>query len=145
MALGVVLLCIGALSFAWILTATAHTTVSVDNWVTRYRDVTKYREVNHAYSTLDTLNDEHFDIQKVLGMFAVNESIGSFNATNGYWIELDISATSDDPYERKIILEITSAHHGVIFDVTANKFTQTVNLDYDDDYNITIVKHNPFS
>lgn len=128
-ALGVVLLCIGVLSFAW---------------VARYRGVTKYREVNHPYSSLDTLNDEHFDIQIVLGMFAFDKFIGSFNATNGYWIELDISAYSDDPYERPVTLEITSAHHGVIFAVKSNKFTQTVSLDYDDNYNITIFKDAPF-
>ena len=128
-ALGVVLLCIGALGFAW---------------VTRYR-TTRYREVNHPYSTLDTLNDEHFDFRIVFGMFAFHhESIGSFNATNGYWIELDISVTSDDPYKREARLEITSAHHGVIFDVTANKFTQTIGLDYDDDYNIMVEKRAPF-
>ena len=129
-ALGIVLLCIGALSFAWILTA----------------DVTKYREVNHPYSTLgDTLHDEHFNFRIVFGMFAFHhESIGSFNATNGYWIELNISVYSDDPYKREARLEISSAHHGVIFDVTANKFTQTIGLDYDDDYNIMVEKRAPF-
>jgi len=143
-ALSVVLLCIGLLSFAWILTAKTHTTVIVDNWVTRNRDVTKYREVNYPYSTSNTLNDKHFVVRKVLGMFAVNESVCSFNASYGYWIELDISVSSDDLYERRITLELTSDNHGVIFNVTANKFNQTVNLDHNDDYNITITKRSPF-
>jgi len=143
---GVVLLCIGLVSFVWILTATEHTTVNLDNWVTEYRDVTnyrevtKYREVNHPYSTLETLKDAHFNVQNVLGMFAVNQSVGSFNGTNGGWMEIDISTTVDSPYT----LKIASTDHGLIFNVTASKFNQTATLDYGDSYNITVVKRAPW-
>lgn len=148
--LGVALLCIGLVSFVWILTATTKETFSVDNWVPRYRDVTKYREitkyreVNHPYSTLNTSNAAHFAVYHVFGMFASNAYVGSFNAATGDWIELDISVTSDDAYQRKVLIEIASTHHGVVFNVTANRVTQTVNLDYDDSYNITIGKRSPF-
>lgn len=113
-AFGVALLCIGLVSFVWVLTATTKETFSVDNWVTRYRDVTrcrevtKYREVNHPYSTLETLKDAHFNVQNVLGMFAVNQSVGSFNGTNGGWMEIDISTTVDSPYVYEITLKIAS-------------------------------------
>ena len=69
------------------------------------------------------------------------ELLCSFNAASGYWVELNISSTGDNPYEAD--LEITSAHNGLIFNTTADSIIQTVFLNYDDAYNITVDKH-PF-
>ena len=93
-------------------------------------------------NSLVTVNDEHFIIQEVLGGFS-NFFVGSFNATNGYWIELNLSSTStsNDPF--LVYLDILSANQGVIFSAKGTKFSQTVYLDYEDVYNITIAK-SPF-
>jgi len=94
-----------------------------------------------------TIQDEHFIVQKVLYVFHGYELLCSFNAKRGYWVELNISSTGDYPYE--VILDITSANHGLIFNARAyggvevSNFTQIVNLNYDDSYNITVAKH-PF-
>jgi parallel beta-helix repeat protein len=94
-----------------------------------------------------TIQDEHFIVQKVLYVFHGYELLCSFNAKSGYWVELNILSTGDYPYE--VILGITSANHGLIFNARAygsvevSNFTQIVNLNYDDSYNITVAKH-PF-
>ena len=94
-----------------------------------------------------TIQDEHFIVQKVLYVFHGYELLCSFNAKSGYWVELNILSTGDYPYE--VILEITSLNHGLIFNARAygsvevSNFTQIVNLNYDDSYNITVAKH-PF-
>jgi len=94
-----------------------------------------------------TIQDEHFIVQKVLYVFHGYELLCSFNAKRGYWVELNISSTGDYSYE--VILDITSANHGLIFNARAyggvevSNFTQIVNLNYDDSYNITVAKH-PF-
>jgi hypothetical protein len=85
------------------------------------------------------IHDEHFVVQKVLGGFAGTVCVGSFNASNGYWVELNIASFSNDPYE--VIVKITSANHGEIFHARGSTFTQTVSLYYEDSYNITIAKH----
>lgn len=93
-------------------------------------------------NSLVTVNDEHFIIQEVLGMFR-NFFAGSFNATTGYWIEINLSSssTSNDPF--LVYLNILSANHGTIFSAKGKEFSQTVYLDYEDVYNITIAK-SPF-
>ena len=93
-------------------------------------------------NSLVTVNDEHFIIQEVLGMFR-NFFVGSFNATTGYWIEINLSSssTSNDPFF--VYLNILSANHGTTFSAKGKEFSQTVYLDYEDVYNITIAKR-PF-
>jgi len=89
-----------------------------------------------------TIQEEHFIVQKVMYAFRGYALFCSFNATRGYWVELNISSTGDNPYE--VVLEITSANHGLIFNATADSLMQkTVDLNYDDAYNITAVKR-PF-
>jgi len=89
-----------------------------------------------------TIQEEHFIVQKVMYAFRGYALLCSFNATRGYWVELNISSTGDNPYE--VVLEITSANHGLIFNATADSLMQkTVDLNYDDAYNITAVKR-PF-
>ena len=90
------------------------------------------------------VHEEHFDFYEVMGMFAVDKYIGSFNATTGDYVELVISVTSNDQYAREIRLEIESANHGVIYNATGNSLVQTVNLDYNDIYNITVIKKAPW-
>jgi hypothetical protein len=85
------------------------------------------------------IHDEHFVVQKVLGGFAGTVCVGSFNASNGYWVELNIASFSNDPYE--VIVKITSANHREIFHARGSTFTQTVSLYYEDSHNITIAKH----
>ena len=93
--------------------------------------------VKSESNSLVTINDEQFIIQQILGGFS-NYFVGSFNAKNGYWIELDISSSSNDAY--KVYLDIISANHGIIFSGKGKEFSQTVYLDYEDVYNITIAK-----
>jgi len=89
-----------------------------------------------------TIQEERFIVQKVMYAFHGYELLCSFNATMGYWVELNISSTGDYPYE--LVLEITGANHGLIFNATADSLMQkTVDLNYDDAYNITAVKR-PF-
>jgi hypothetical protein len=90
------------------------------------------------------IQDQHFVVGKAMGMFAVATDIGSFKASTGYWVKLDISVNSNDPYKREVRLEIASADHGIIFKGTGNKLNETVTLDYNDIYNITIFKDAPF-
>jgi hypothetical protein len=94
-----------------------------------------------SYS-LVTVEDEHFIIHQVLGGFS-NFFVGSFNASDGYWIELDLSCQSTDNGAFIVYVDILSAHHGSIFSAKGTKFSQTVYLDYEDVYNITIAK-SPF-
>jgi len=61
-----------------------------------------------------------------------------------YLPELGLSVRSDDAYQREVFLEVASTQHGEVFNVTANRFTQTINLDYDDSCNLTISKRSPF-
>jgi hypothetical protein len=90
------------------------------------------------------IQDQHFVVGKAMGMFAVATDIGSFKASTGYWVEFDISVNSNDPYKREVRLEIASANHGVVFKGTGNKLNETVTLEYNDIYNLTIFKHAPF-
>ena len=85
---------------------------------------------------------EHFPIYEVLGGFS-NFFVGSFNASDGYWIELDLSSQSTNGESFVVYVTILSANHGTIFSGKGNEFSQTVDLDYQDVYNITIAK-SPF-
>ena len=93
-------------------------------------------------NSLVTVTDEHFIIREVLGAFN-NFFVGSFNASGGYWIELDLSCQSTDNGPFIVYLHILSATHGSIFSAKGTEFSQTVYLDYEDVYNITIAK-SPF-
>jgi hypothetical protein len=90
---------------------------------------------------------EQFVVQEVMYAFDGRGFLCSFNATTGCSVELDLSLSGDNRY--KITLEIISNSHGLIFNFTTyggrevTNFNQTVNLNYDDAYNITIAKH-PF-
>ena len=97
---------------------------------------------NHLASV--PIQDEHFVVSKAMGMFASPIFIGSFKASTGYWVELDISVASNDAYAREVTFEIASANYGIIFKGIANSLKETVTLDYNDIYNITIIKHAPF-
>jgi hypothetical protein len=139
MALGMVLLCMGILSFLWFATATyeygGYHSVTKYKDVTKYRWITKYREVNHPYSTLETKTYQNLVAQNAIVIFG-SISWESFVAHDGYWIELDILSTGGDAN-----IEIVSSNNGKIFDVIGSSFIQTVNLYYDDSYKITIYNH----
>jgi len=91
-----------------------------------------------SYS-LVTVKDEQFIIHEVVGGFS-NFFVGSFNASDGYWIELNISSYSTNNEPSSLYLDILSANHGKIFSGRGTEFSQTVYLDYEDVYNITIAK-----
>jgi len=83
-----------------------------------------------------TIQEEHFIVQKVMYAFRGYALLCSFNATRGYWVELNISSTGDNPYE--VVLEITSANHGLIFNATADSLMQkTVDLYHNETTNLT--------
>ena len=90
------------------------------------------------------IQHEHFEVGAGMGMFAVATDIGSFKASTGYWVELNISVNSNDPYKREVRLEIASANHGIVFKGTGNRLNETVTLDFNDIYNITFFKKAPF-
>jgi hypothetical protein len=94
-----------------------------------------------SYSLI-TVKTEHFPIYEVLGGFS-KFFVGSFNASGGYWIELDLSSQSTNEESFVVYLDILSANHGTIFSAKGTEFSQTVYLDYDDVYNITVAK-SPF-
>ncbi len=91
---------------------------------------------------LVTVKDERFFINEVLDGFS-NLFVGSFNASDGYWIEIDLSAHSTNSEPFIVYLDVLSANHGSIFSAKGTEFSQTVYPDYEDVYNITIAK-SPF-
>ena len=96
-----------------------------------------------------SVQDKHFSVGKTLGMFSGSgDPLCSFNATSNQWIELKILSTSQSPYRdsgtHEAIFRINSNEHGEIITLrTYDSLNQTVNLPYDDTYNITVAKH-PF-
>ena len=84
------------------------------------------------------VHNDHFVVKEALGWFAGDVCVGSFNASNGYWVQLNISSFGSDAYE--VIVTITSANHGELFHAVGKTFTQTVILYHEDSYNVTIAK-----
>lgn len=90
----------------------------------------------YTYNRTDTT--DHFVIQKAIGALS-KVSWDPFIAQNGYWIELSISASDT------VRINIYGDTYGSIFDVTANSFTQTVNVYQTDTYHIEIYNNHWFS
>lgn len=88
------------------------------------------------------IHDKHFTVDLTMWAFDGYHLLGSFNATEVYWVELNISSTSADPKYPDYIVELVfeSANHGKTF-VAGTSFIQTVKLNYTDAYNITVCKH----
>lgn len=88
------------------------------------------------------IHDKHFTVDLTMWAFDGYHLLGSFNATEAYWVELNISSTSADPKYPDYIVELVleSANHGKTF-VAGTSFMQTVKLNYTDAYNITVCKH----
>ncbi|MFB3890137.1 MAG: Kelch repeat-containing protein [Candidatus Bathyarchaeia archaeon] len=86
-------------------------------------------------------NLEHFPVEKTFGGFAGTVCFAAFNASRGDWIDLNISSFGDYGYE--VILTVAGAQHGEVFNATDTGFTQTVNLEQEDTYNVTLAKR-PF-
>jgi hypothetical protein len=85
---------------------------------------------------------ERFFIHEVLEGFS-NHFVGSFNASEGYWIELDLSCSSTNGESFVVYVDVLSANHGTVFSAKGTEFSQTVYLDYEDVYNLTLAK-SPF-
>lgn len=90
---------------------------------------------------------KQFSINKEFWAFAGTYVIGSFNATAGDYLVLDISSVNIDPdrpddrYSVEIVINSTS--HGLSY-VSGSQFRQTVSLNYTDSYTIYAQKF-PFS
>jgi hypothetical protein len=86
-------------------------------------------------------------INSTMYAFDGSELLWSFNATAKSRVELNLTLTGDNSFET--IFKVESSNHGTIFNSTLygniglSNFTQAVNLNYDDAYNITVGKH-PF-
>jgi parallel beta-helix repeat protein len=86
-------------------------------------------------------------IHSTMYAFHGSKLLCSFNATAGSWVELNMTLTGDNSYASTF--EVTSNNNGEIFNATiyggvgVTNFTQKINLNYDDAYNITVAKH-PF-
>jgi hypothetical protein len=86
-------------------------------------------------------------INRTMYAFDGSELLWSFNATAKSRVELNLTLTGDNSFET--IFKVESSIHGTIFNCTLygniglSNFTQAVNLNYPDAYNITVGKH-PF-
>jgi hypothetical protein len=87
----------------------------------------------------------HFTIQEVLDGINRDSFVGSFTASKGDWIKLNLSSYSTNNGPFHTYIRICSANHGIIFGVDGPIFSQTVLLDFEDTYNITIYKSPTFS
>lgn len=87
----------------------------------------------------------HFTIQEVLDGINRDSFVGSFNASKGYLIQLNLSSHSTNNGPFHTYVRICSVNHGVIFGVDGPIFSQTVVLDFEDTYNITLYKSPTFS
>ena len=86
-----------------------------------------------------------YSIDKVLEGTDRDFLVGTFNATKGSRINVNLSSfsTNDGPFST--YLRICSANHGVIFGAGGPNFFETIILDFEDTYNITIYKSPTFS
>ena len=86
----------------------------------------------------------HFNIEEVLEGTNRDSLVGSFNALKGYLIKLNLSSysTNNGPFHTSV--RICSANHGVIFGAEGPNFSQIIQLDFEDTYNITIYKSPTF-
>ena len=88
--------------------------------------------------------DVNFVVQEYFGAFSGSRFIGSFHASPGDSVELDLTALSSDGYKREVQVQIQGANSGVVYDAVANNFFQTIQISSDDSYNITVIKRSPF-
>ena len=105
--------------------------------------------VSGQEAVVSTIHDAHFSVQETLGAFTGEKLLCSFNATSNQWIELKITSTSESRYPdsaHEAIFRLTSNQHGAIITLrTYDSLNQTINLTYDDTYNITVAKHPMFA
>ena len=88
--------------------------------------------------------DEHISIQEFFGGFTSYQYPGSFNASSGNYVGVYLSVSSSDNHQWEIEVQIVSTTAGVVYDVRASGFAETFQINYDDTYNITIIKRSPF-
>jgi hypothetical protein len=88
------------------------------------------------------IHDRHIIVDLTMWAFDGFHLLGSFNATEAYWVELNVSSVTADPKYPNYVVEFVfeSANHGKTF-LSGTSFTQTVKLNYTDAYNITVCKH----
>ncbi len=87
----------------------------------------------------------HFTIQEVLDGINRDSFVGSFTASKGDWIKLNLSSYSTNKGPFGTAIRICSANHGSILSARGPNFSQIIKLGYDDTYNITIYKSPTFS
>jgi hypothetical protein len=87
---------------------------------------------------------ERFFIDKEFWAFAGTYVIGSFNATSGDYLALNISSVNIDPDRPNdhwvVELGINTTKQGTSY-VSGTQFSQTIMLNYTDCYTITAAKH----
>jgi hypothetical protein len=96
----------------------------------------------NAQQTSDA--DEHISVHEYSGGFRTYMNIGSFNASSGNYVGVDLSTSSTTRTYNEIEVQIVGATTGLAYDVRATRFAETFQLNNDDTYNITIIKHTPF-
>jgi hypothetical protein len=97
----------------------------------------------NAQQTSDA--DKHISVHEYSGGFRTYMYIGSFNASSGNYVGVDLSTSSTTRRTyNEIEVQIVGATTGLAYDVRAIRFAETFQLNNDDTYNITIVKHTPF-
>ena len=88
--------------------------------------------------------DEHIAVQEFFGGFTSYQYPGSFNASSGNYVGVDLSVSSSDNHQWEIEVQIVGTTSGVVYDVRASGFAETFQINNDDTYNITLIKRSPF-
>lgn len=89
-------------------------------------------------------SDEFITVQHSFGGFETYLDVGSFNASSGNYVGINLFTSSKSTNYSQIEVKIVGANSGVAYDATANSFAQTFQINYNDTYSITIINFNAF-
>jgi hypothetical protein len=88
--------------------------------------------------------DETITVQKYSAGLGTYFDAGSFNASAGNWVAVYLSTSSSKSKCSEAEVQVMGETSGIAYDVTATSFAQTFQIDRDDAYKITIIKHSTF-
>lgn len=86
---------------------------------------------------------ETISINHTFGAFATNSIFGPFTASSGDHINIQLNVASDDEFKREVRVQIAGTNE-VICNETAHAFNETININTDGSFLITIFKNAPF-
>ena len=97
----------------------------------------------HASAQQYDATDQHIPVNEYSGGGKFYFNIGSFNASSGDFVGIYLSTSSTNSNYSEIEVQITGKS-GIVCDERATSFAQTIQLLYDDNYSITIIKRTSF-